>query len=71
MYRVWFDDLEKAIAVFRKEVGDDLFCSIRGNAYGDFVFTIGEDIEYVVKHNDFSIWRNYGTWREPNWVKIN
>lgn len=77
MYRIRFDDLEKAIAAFRKVVPDELFCSISGNAYGDFIFEISEDIKYTVKHNDFSVrrndssvWRNFGDWRNPDWRKI-
>ena len=42
MYRVWFDDLEKAIAAFRKVVKDELFHSIIGNAYGDFIIQTDE-----------------------------
>jgi hypothetical protein len=70
MYRVWFDDLEKAIAALRKVERDALFCSISGNAYGDFVFEIAEGITYIVKHNDFSVWRNVGDWRNPDWREI-
>lgn len=70
MYRVWFDDLEKAIAAFRKVRPDELFCSIRGNAYGDFIFKITEDVSYTVKHNDFSVWCNFGDWRNPDWREI-
>lgn len=70
MYRVWFDDLEKAIAALRKVVKDDLFCFISGNAYGDFVFKLDEEITYIVKHNDFSVWRNFGDWRNPDWREI-
>lgn len=70
MYRVWFDDLEKAIAAFRKVGLAELFCSISGNAYGDFVFKINDEITYTVKHDDFSIWRNFGDWRNPDWREI-
>ena len=70
MYRVWFDDLEKAIAAFRKVVMDELFGSISGNAYGDFVFQMDDETKYVVKHNDFSVWRNFGDWRNPDWREI-
>lgn len=70
MYRVWFDDLEKAIAAFRKVIHEELFCSISGNFYGDFVFEIAEDIRYTVKHDDFSVWRNFGDWRNPDWREI-
>ena len=70
MYRVWFDDLEKAIAAVRSKTSHDLFGSISGNAYGDFVFKIDEEITYIVKHDDFSVWRNCGDWRNPDWREI-
>ena len=70
MYRVWFDDLEKAIAAFRAVVMDELFCSISGNVYGDFIFQIDTGVQYTVKHNDFSVWRNFGDWRNPDWKEI-
>lgn len=70
MYRVWFDDLEKAIVSFRKVVSNELFTSISGNAYGDFIFKINDSVQYTVKHDDFSVWRNYGDWREPDWREI-
>lgn len=63
MYRVWFDDVEKAIAAFRSIVKDDLFCSIEGTAYGDFIFRINESEEYLVTHKDFSVWKVVGDWR--------
>lgn len=70
MYRVWFDDLEKAIAVFRKVVADELFCSISGNWKGDFIFKLDDETSYTVKHDDFSVWRNFGDWRNPDWREI-
>lgn len=70
MYRVWFCDLEKAIAALREAINDDLFCKVEGNAYGDFIFTINEKETYVVKHIDFSVWHNYGDWRNPDWRRV-
>lgn len=70
MFRVWFDDLEKAIAAFRKVVDDPMFCSISGNFYGDFVFQTTENVKYIVKHEDFSVWRNFGDWRNPDWKEV-
>ena len=70
MYRVWFDDLEKAIASLRAKTSAELFCSISGNWKGDFVFEIAEGRKYVVKHEDFSVWQNFGDWREPDWREI-
>ena len=70
MYRVWFDDLEKAITALRKVMKDELFCSISGNADGDFVFKIDEERTFIVKYDDFSVWRNFGDWRKPDWREI-
>lgn len=77
MFRVWFDDLEKAIAVFRKVVTDELFCSISGNYMGDFVFQMNDEVKYIVKHEsfragntEFTVWRNYGDWRNPDWREV-
>lgn len=57
MYRVWFQDLEKALKVFQEKVPCDLFCSIKGNAWGDFVFYIDETDTYIVKHDNFTVWK--------------
>lgn len=70
MYRVWFSDLEKAIAAFRAVVTDELFGFISGNWKGDFIFQTDEDTKYIVKHEDFSVWRNFGDWRNPDWKEI-
>ena len=70
MYRVWFCDLEKAIAALRAVVTDDLFCNIKGNYHGDFVFEMNETTTYIVKHEDFRVWRNFGDWRNPDWREI-
>jgi len=69
MFRGWFDDLEKAIAAVRK-TGAEMFCSISVNLYGDFVFEIAAGIKYFVKHDDFSVWQNFGDWRNPDWREI-
>ena len=77
MYRVWFKDLEKAVAALREVVKDELFYSISGNAYGDFVFKMDDDVTYIVKHLyrrngsiEFHVWRNFGAWKEPDWREI-
>lgn len=70
MYRVWFDDLEKAIMALRAVVTDDMFCKIEGNIYGDFIFTLHEKEAYIVKHTDFTVWHNYGDWRNPDWKEV-
>lgn len=70
MYRVWFTDLEKAIAAVREKTGAELFGSISGNWMGDFVFEIADDRKYIVKHEDFSVWQNFGDWRNSDWREI-
>lgn len=70
MFRVWFCDLEKAITAFRKVVTDDLFCKIEGNYHGDFVITLDDKKIYIVKHQDFSVWHNYGDWLNPDWREV-
>lgn len=71
MYRVWFKDLEKAISTFRSKVPDELFCSIEGNAFGDFVIVIDENSRYIVKHDDWSVWKT-GDWRKgpADWQQL-
>lgn len=70
MYRIWFVDLEKALTAFKAIVKDDLFCSIEGNANGDFIFTIDEGKKYIVSHKDFSVWKREGDWRTGRWVQV-
>lgn len=70
MFRVWFDDLEKAIAAVRSKTSHELFTSISGNYKGDFVFQIDDEIRYIVKHEDFSVWKNDGDWRIPDWKEV-
>lgn len=66
--RVWFEDLERAIAAVRaKDRRRHLFCSISINLKGDFVFEIDDGYKYIVKHEDFSVWESFGEnsdWRE-------
>lgn len=65
MFRVWFCDLEKALAAFRKVVKDDCFCKIEGNWDGDLIITLDERENYIVKCDDFSIWhQRNGRWEE-------
>ncbi len=70
MYRVWFMDLERAVDALIEKVEQnenitlEMFGSIEGNAYGDFVFRIDKDRTYVVKHNDFSVWKKNTDWRD-------
>lgn len=70
MYRVWFMDLERAVDALIEKVEQnenitlEMFGSIEGNAYGDFVFHIDKDRTYVVKHSDFSVWKKNTDWRD-------
>ena len=70
MYRVWFMDLERAVDALIEKVEQnenitlEMFGSIEGNAYGDFVFRIDKNRTYVVKHNDFSVWKQKTDWRD-------
>ena len=70
MYRVWFMDLERAVDALIEKVEQnenitlEMFGSIEGNAYGDFVFRIDKNRTYVVKHSDFSVWKQNTDWRD-------
>lgn len=70
MYSVWFCDLEKVLPQLKKKLPHFVtFCSIQGNANGDFV--IKDDTNtYIVKHTDFSIWHLEGDWRTGKWVEV-
>lgn len=70
MFSVWFCDLPKVIEVINKKLPNlATFCSIEGNASGDFVIH-NETDTWIVKHNDFSVWHlgrtlaDYGEWVE-------
>lgn len=53
---VWFSDLEKALAAFHEKLPEiQLFNSIEGNIYGDFLITYGKDKYIVVKET----WKVY------------
>lgn len=70
MYRVWFQDLEKALKVFQEKVPCDMFCSIQGNAWGDFVFYIDKTDTYIVKHDDFTVWKSIRDGICTQWEEI-
>lgn len=70
MYKVWFQDLEKAIMAFRSKVKNELFISISGTWDGNFIFCIDDEVSYIIMHDDFSVWRNFGDWRNPDWREI-
>ena len=70
MYSVWFCDLPKVLEALRKKLPNlTTFCSISGNADGDFIVK-NETDKWIVKHNDFSVWHldktlgHYGEWVE-------
>lgn len=71
MYTVWFDDCVLAIEALKKKVPNmDTFCSIFGNAHGDFVIKDNTDT-YIVKHNDFSVWHlEKGKYKYGDWVEV-
>lgn len=69
MYSIWISDIEKAIKVFKNKVGIDLVDRISGNAYGDLVFS-KDTTTWIIKHNDFSVWRNFGDWRHEDWRRL-
>ena len=49
MYSVWFQDLKKVLEQLKKKVPEvQTFCSIEGNAYGDFVVKTSSKT-YIVK----------------------
>ena len=53
---VWFSDLEKALDAFYEKLPDiELFNSIEGNIYGDFLITYGNEKYIIVK----GIWKVY------------
>jgi len=70
MYSVWFCDLEEVLYQLKKKLPYFVtFCSIQGNANGDFV--IKDDTNtYIVKHTDFSIWHLEGDWCTGKWVEV-
>ena len=70
MYSVWFIDLEEVIYQLKKKLPDfTTFCSIRGNANGDFIVE-SETEKYIVKHTDFSIWKQVGDWKTGKWEEV-
>lgn len=71
MYRVWFDDLEKAITAFREKYPYmATFCSIYGTYDGDFLIK-GSTDTYLVTHRDFHVYKREGdNWKNSKWVEI-
>lgn len=66
----WIVDFEKALAAIKDKTYASLISSIEVNWYGDFIVKV-DDITYCVDHNDFSVWRNFGDWRESDWREVN
>ncbi len=70
MYSVLFKDLEKVIQVMKEKVPTmTTFCSINGNANGDFVVRNETEV-YIVKHTDFSILHREDDWKNGKWVEV-
>lgn len=70
MYSVWFQDLEKVIQVMKEKIPTmTTFCSINGNACGDFVIK-DETETYIVGHRNFTIWHLEGDWKTGKWVEV-
>lgn len=71
MFMVWTCDLPEVIAALvGRKVNIDLFSSIEGNVYGDFIVRVGEDTTYLVKHNTFEVYVHEGNWSTGHWKKI-
>lgn len=70
MYSVWFSDCVKAIEKIKAKLPKmETFCSIEGNAYGDFIIKDGV-ATYLVKHDNFSVWVLVGDWKKGQWVEV-
>lgn len=70
MYTVWFSDLEKVLKVFHEKFPHIVtFCSLGGNAYGDFLIKT-DTATYCVHHSDFSVWRLEKDCHWGHWVEV-
>lgn len=73
MYTVWFSDLEKVLKVFHEKLPHVVtFCSLGGNAYGDFLIKT-DMATYCVRPSDLSVWRldkNNKNCHWGEWVKV-
>lgn len=71
MYSVWFCNLEKAIKALNNKLPNlQTFCSIEGNAHGDFVIK-NETDTWIVSHKDFSVWHlEKGKYKWGDWVEV-
>ena len=67
---VWFQDLEKALEVFRQKCPEiQTFTSIEGNMYGDFIINT-ENHLYLITHDTFKVYRHRNAWDDKDWVRI-
>lgn len=58
-YSVWFSDLNHAITALTEKVPClSCFTCIRGNYLGNFIIEAGDNIKYMVKHEDWSVWKS-------------
>lgn len=70
MYSVWLNDLPNVITALHQKLPYlSTFCSIEGNANGDYVVR-NETDTWIVKHKTFTVWhldrskKNWGIWIE-------
>lgn len=65
---VWFSTLEQVITVFRQKCPQaELFNSITGNIYGDFIIETTGNNTYIVTHDTLKVYhlnKNTNTWEE-------
>ena len=55
---VWFSDLDKVVKVFREKVPQaELFNSISGNIYGDFLIETSGNNTYIVTHDTLKVYQ--------------
>lgn len=70
MYTVWFSDLNKVVQALQAKVPTCVtFCSLGGNAYGDFLIKT-DTATYCVRHSDWSVWRLEKDCRWGHWVEV-
>lgn len=56
-YSVWLQDLNNVVDALSRKVHISCFTTIRGNCYGDFIIETDNDTTYLVKHDDWSVWK--------------
>ena len=56
-YSVWLQDLNNVVTALSRKVHISCFTAIHGNCYGDFIIEVDDDTKYLVKHDDWSVWK--------------